>query len=203
MTVKVRFADDAIIHEIDHEDDYLSAEEIENVWLTKKEYREIRYRDASIIMSLVRKKRVPEDDDNDDSSTQHADCIRGLEGRTPVATDSKKLKFVEVVYVVLDEQERQKAFGISDPNKIAHLYRKNTKHCGKVAKRQGRKDWLSINPRATLIEEEEDVSGPFIGPAAKLGVTEQQQELQLPKKAHGPKHRFQRFLGRSASQKRV
>jgi hypothetical protein len=184
-TVKVSFAEDAIVHEIERVDD-LSAQEIENIWFTKNDFREIRFRDAAIVIQIVRQ-TVQEDDDNH--------CIRGLEGRTPIASDHKKLKFIETIYVVLDEQERQFASGVSNPNKIASLYRKSTKACAKAAKHQGRTDWQSINDNHIVLaieEEEEQV------PVTTLIVDAEEQMSK--KKQQGPKNRIQRFLGRASSQ---
>jgi hypothetical protein len=180
--MKVSFAEDAIIHEIEGIDN-LSAEEIEKIWFTKNDYREISYRDAVIIISIVRK------------TVQEDDCIRGLEGRTSVASDGKKQKFVEVMYTVLDEQERQLASGISDPITMASLYRKSTRACAKAAKKQGRRDWQSIN-ESEMVSTEEEEEAPFTLPGS---VTLVDEEATTPKKKPGSKNRIQRFLGRASS----
>jgi hypothetical protein len=184
MSRKVSFADGAVVHEIDHFSTF-SPEEIERSWYTVNDYREIRVRDAAIIISIVRK-IVREKDEVDD------DCIRGLEGRTPVEAEIKRTKFIESTYNVLDEQQRQIAYGISEPKKIASLYRKCTKSCAKAAKERARRDWQSINESeiASIEEEEEEV-------------TLVDEKDTIPKKKQGPMTQILRFIERASSIQKV
>ena len=188
MTPKVSFADGAIVHEIDHHDTF-SPEEIESSWFTTKEYRCIRQRDAAIVNSIVRN-TVQEDDDV---------CIRGLEGRTPVAAESKRTNFIDVTYNVLDEQQRQSVLGISEPKKIASLHRKCTKSCVKAAKEQGRRDWQSIKESEIEATEDEDKEVPHVNLPGHVALLD--EFGTIPKKKQGSKNRIQRFLGLASNQR--
>ena len=131
--LSVSFAESHEVMEIVHVDD-LSAEEIAALWFTKDDYRDMSAEDSLIINSMMLGK-----------TPNFEDCTRGLEGRTPEGSDNKKSTTLDAINAVIDEQDRQRARGIFDPEALAKVYMEITAAPARAAHKQGIHDSENVN----------------------------------------------------------
>jgi hypothetical protein len=99
----------------------LSEEEKSKVWYREAELKAIK-QEALDLMKRVKDNCGDNNADNDDDEKF---CVRGLGGSIgrPGSPQNRRSNWMMALTCVLDEQERQKECGISDPEHMAKLYR--------------------------------------------------------------------------------
>lgn len=101
----------------------MSEEEINNSWYNETEFKIMKLG----IVQILRKVIAGTYQHNMDSLETEA---RGLENKTPKGSDARKKNRYAALFAVLDEQERQREYGLTvDPEYIAKLYRQSSAHC--------------------------------------------------------------------------
>jgi hypothetical protein len=113
----------------------LSEEEKSKVWYRESELKAIKQEALDLM------KQVKDCGDNDDHDDEEL-CVRGLGGSIgrPGSPQNRRSNWMMALTCVLDEQERQKEFGISDPEHIAKLYRAFAVYSQQYAVATGRQD---------------------------------------------------------------
>jgi len=101
----------------------MSKEEISNSWYNETEFKIMKLAIVQILRKVI-------------SGTYQHDInsleteARGLENKTPKGSDARKKNRYAALFAVLDEQERQREYGLTaDPEYIAKLYRQSSSHC--------------------------------------------------------------------------
>ena len=113
-------------HSIIHINDY-SSEEKSSTWYCREELQAIKA-DAKLIAK------------NTCNVSDHVECLRGLEARTPAAARRKKENRINARAAVFFEQEVQEEDGFSDPDAIADAYFECAERCQAEAQMMALRD---------------------------------------------------------------
>lgn len=113
----------------------LSAEERAQVWWSRKESDEIRRGYKNLISKMSNKELLRETDDC---------CTRGLEGKSRAGFKQRRDAQLNGLLAVLNEQDRQQAEGVNEPETLAIIYRQFSYHCQQAAANMGRRDQQAI-----------------------------------------------------------
>jgi hypothetical protein len=79
-------------------------------------------------------------ENNSPNSMKSNDCFRGLEGKTTEGLIKKRMVKAHARDAVFQEQDRQWELGTTNPEKIAHIYRKSTEVARTSARLLGLRD---------------------------------------------------------------
>jgi hypothetical protein len=172
MNRSVKFMESDSVHEIPHVDD-LSKEEVSMIWFTTQEYQMMIAEDNMILQAMMIGKNID------------TFFTRGLKGRTPVGSMSRRISTVDSVCLVMAEQDRQ-----TDPEKMAAIYIGVTANCRKEAYERGMTD----------AEYSDKVEGKTNKKCRKCSVRSS-NDLILLKKGRGAVSRFQRFIDRATTRR--
>lgn len=139
--VRVQFDVEVTVADYIHPKDFTS-EEKSNSWYTPTEYAEMKQESNRTIKLVTQGKRL--------TSSM---IFQGLENRTYEASLEKKAAVLRAWLAVINEQKKQRASGIVDPDVIREEYKKLTRQTEKDAREQGNRDWLAV--RADRKREQE------------------------------------------------
>lgn len=113
-------------HSIIHINDY-SSQEKSSTWYCREELQAIKA-EAKLIAKTTC------------DVSNHDECLRGLEARTPTAARRKKENRINARAAVFFEQEVQEEDGFSDPDAIADAYFEYAESCQAEAQMMGVRD---------------------------------------------------------------
>jgi hypothetical protein len=111
----------------------LSEEQVQDVWYSREEFKEIRQECFAAIRIMTNGDAILDDDDEEF-------CFRGLEYKTKEAYKERLRNKIEVRHGVLDEQEFQIENELDDPEWIAKLSRDGSRPCVRAAILAAKKD---------------------------------------------------------------
>lgn len=127
---RITFNEEVAVREIEHVNSF-TIEDTSNIWYKKAEYTMMRSEAIATIRKMV-KGRYTSDNEHQSS--------RGLENRSPKDSIARKLKKLNALVSVLDEQERQFFADCVDDEASADVYIKATSGCRRDAIRRGEQD---------------------------------------------------------------
>jgi hypothetical protein len=111
----VKFHSRVRFKHIKHIDDY-SDREYFATWYVEEDLQEIFDHCVDTVRKMVHGEILAE---------KNGYCPRGLEYKTPTGAKTRKQNKSKGIRIVLEEQERQRAEGINDPERLAKLYYKS------------------------------------------------------------------------------
>ena len=137
----VSFAPQAAVYRTTHVNDY-SNEEYDAVWYSPKEIDLVKA-ECALTVTMMQT-----------CTSLHTEmyCSRGLEYRTPIGQEMRRMNKLNGLVAVLNEQDRQYDENEYDPDAIACIYKQVTQHCQDDAhqlalrdERYVRRDFTSSN----------------------------------------------------------
>lgn len=156
---RIAFNAQVAVRTIEHINDK-DHEEVDNTWFKKAEYQLMRASFAITVRKIVNNKYK--------GDCEHH-CARGLEFRSPVGSQRRRINKLNSLVAVLDEQERQRAEDDENPEALACVYIHSNVMCGHEASQRGEldeeealrvhKDQVSLTTlmcARSFIEESED-----------------------------------------------
>eukprot|EP00540_Astrosyne_radiata_P011963 CAMPEP_0116838470 /NCGR_PEP_ID=MMETSP0418-20121206/9232_1 /TAXON_ID=1158023 /ORGANISM="Astrosyne radiata, Strain 13vi08-1A" /LENGTH=206 /DNA_ID=CAMNT_0004468479 /DNA_START=29 /DNA_END=649 /DNA_ORIENTATION=+ len=120
----VSFNETVNVHFIIHSND-LNDEEFFNTWYQKRDFQMMRVEFAETVAMIT--EGTFEGDSNEHSS-------RGLEYRTRVGAQRRKLNKLHALCAVLKEQDRQMDMGVLDEDELQRVYMEQSAHCKEAAR---------------------------------------------------------------------
>lgn len=176
----VSFNEVVHVHFTLHVDD-LNDEEYFGTWYQKRDFQMMRAEFAKTVVRISNGVHVADSEDH---------CARGLEYRTKVGAQKRKLNKLHGLCAVLKEQDRQIDLGINDQTALREVYMKESHKCKQEALSLG----ISDENEAIAIRIEEE---------ARI-MREQAQEEESTEQESNPKrkNRLLRFLDRTNTRRR-
>lgn len=141
---RVTFQENVRVRPTVHLDD-MTDEEISNVWFCRKDFNSIKRAVATTVKIISHQAYNEAVHDNDQC------CSRGLEYRVRSGALARKENKRHGTEAVLDEQDRQCQYEITDDERIRQLFQKATVHCRVSALQMGLRD----EHEAKMIHEED------------------------------------------------
>mmetsp|Transcript_16395 Transcript_16395/g.37651 ORF Transcript_16395/g.37651 Transcript_16395/m.37651 type:complete len:225 (-) Transcript_16395:66-740(-) len=123
--------------------DEMTMDERARTWYSKKDLKRIKA-DLVPTARLMGAGKISQDDE------EH--CTRGLEIRTRVGCEQRKINKRRGWDAVLNEQDRQRAIGDNDTEALASAYIQANMPCRKAALMTGLRDELMEYPKNALVE---------------------------------------------------
>ncbi|KAL3920616.1 MAG: hypothetical protein SGILL_003172 [Bacillariaceae sp.] len=143
---------------VKHIDDY-SDKEYFAAWYVEEDLADIFQHCVETVRRMVSGNVLDEED---------GFCSRGLEYKTPTGAKTRKANKSKGLRAVLDEQERQRALGINDPERISKLYHK----CGADSRTAYR----------LLAMKDQEEARPILQSKCSIAVTKDKQRSETPPK---------------------
>ena len=128
--------DEPIVHFIERVDE-LSSDERSQIWLTQGDYREIKSSSFETVAMMNIAEAL-------DSSCDSSVCTRGLESRTYEGSRLRRKIHRTAIFVVLDEQDRQRVEGEENVEALADIARQSSYPSRKSASEIGREDEKAV-----------------------------------------------------------
>jgi hypothetical protein len=144
-TKRVRFHSRVRFKHVKHIDNYTD-KQYSNTWFLEEELQEIFDHCVETVTKMISGCPLEE---------SKGYCSRGLEYKTPTGAKTRKQNKTKGWQVVLDEQERQRCLGISDPERISKLYHRIGADSRRAYRLLGIKDQTIIQADSSSLDNQQ------------------------------------------------